>query len=48
MARLQLTPLFIVVARWPMDLDVIFVTPSVLFTTMMFDEWVGSFSREKR
>ena len=46
-ARLHLARVIVVVARWLMDLDVVFVTSSVLFVAMMFDEWIRSFHPKK-
>ena len=37
-ARLRLAPVLVVVARWSMDLIVIFITSSVLCTTLTVDE----------
>ena len=37
-ARLQLASVFVVVVRWSMDLDVIFIISSVCCTVMIEDE----------
>ena len=37
-ARLQLASVFVVVVRWSMDLDVIFIISSVCCTAMIEDE----------
>ena len=47
-ARLRLASMLVAVARWSTDLDAIFIISSVRCTTMIKDEYIGSFSRKKK
>ena len=46
-ARLRLASMFVVVARWSTDLDVIFIS-GVRCTAMIEDEYIESFSQKKQ
>ena len=46
-ARLRLAPVLVVIARWSMDMVVIFITSVVLCTDMIEGEQIGSFSQKK-
>ena len=47
-ARLWLASMFVVVARWSTDLDVIFIISCVPCTTINEDEYNGSFLVRKK
>ena len=46
-ARLRLASVFVVVARWSTNLDVIFIIFGVRCTAMIKDEWTRSFLAKK-
>ena len=43
---LQFTSVFVVIARWSTDMDVVFVIYDILCATMMFDEYIGNVFRK--
>ena len=45
-AHIRLARVLVVVSRWSIDMNVIFVTSCVLCTAMLFDKYIKSFPQK--